>query len=471
MTRPAELWRWSAGEIAAAIRAREVSAREAAAACLGRIAAVNPRLNAVAAVLAGPALAAAARADEASARGEATGPLHGVPCTVKENIDVAGSATTNGASALAGAVAERDAPAVARLREAGAIVIGRTNMPDFGMRWHTASSLRGATRNPWSAARTPGGSSGGEAAALAAGLTPLGLGNDYGGSLRYPAQCCGVAALKPGFGRVASAARAGAPDPAPSGLLFAADGPMARRVADLRLALAAIAAPDARDPRWTPAPPPAPPGAAPPRVAVAADPGGLGVDAAVAAGVRRAADALADAGYAVEERDPPLVREAADAWARLADAELRSARGSALLAQVGGETRRFVDLTTGAAPPPDLDGYLEAHAARWRCAREWSLFLERWPLALGPVSAAQPFRPGDDTASGEGALAVRRGMRLTVIANLLGLPAAAVPAGLSDGLPQGVQLIARRGREDACLGAAQAIEDRLGALTPIDPRA
>ena len=191
MTLPADLWRAGAAQLAAAIRARETSAREAVEAHLARIEAVNPRLNAVTIVLAEQALAEAGRADEAIARGEETGPLHGVPCTVKENIEVVGTATTNGVPSLAEAYAERDAPAVERLREAGAIVIGRTNLPDLGMRWHTASSLRGVTSNPWDAGHTAGGSSGGEAAALASGMTPLGLGNDYGGSLRYPSQCCG----------------------------------------------------------------------------------------------------------------------------------------------------------------------------------------------------------------------------------------------------------------------------------------
>ena len=474
MTIAGEPWRASAGQLAAAIRSRELSAREAVEAQLQRIEAVNPRLNAITVVLAEEALAAATRADEASARDDDLGPLHGVPCTVKENIDVAGGVTSSGVLALAGAKAARDAPAVERLREAGAIVIGRTNMPDFGMRWHTASSLRGATRNPWDAERTPGGSSGGEAVALATGMTPLGLGNDYGGSLRYPSQCCGTAALKPGFGRIAMARPSGAPEPLPSGQLFAASGPMARRVADLRLALAALATPEPRDPRWTPDPLDGPSNGPSeeqlPRVAVVGDPGSLGVDEQVAAGVRRAAEALADAGYPVEEREPPLVREAAGVWARLADAELRSGLSAELLANCGAEALRFIELTTGASPEPDLPGYLTAHGERFRHAREWSLFLEAYPLILGPVSTAPPFVVGHDIEGGAQALGVRDSMRLTVIANLLGLPAVAVPVGLAAGLPQGVQLIGRRYREDRCLAAAQAIEDRIGVITPIEPQ-
>ena len=468
MTLPTEIWRASAGEIAAAIRAREVSSREAVEAHLERIEAVNPRLNAVTVVLAEQALAAAERADETVARGREVGPLHGVPCTVKENIDVAGTATTNGSPVLAESYAERDAPAVERLREAGAIVIGRTNLPDFGMRWHSASSLRGVTRNPWDAARTAGGSSGGEAAALASGMSPLGLGNDFGGSLRYPSQCCGTAALKPGFGRIATAPREGMPDPTPTGELFTVAGPMARHVADLRLAFAVLAAPDPRDPRLAPAPLEGPAGE-PPRIAFTTDPGGLGVDERVSEGVRRAADALADAGYSVEEEEPPLLREAAAVWGRLADAELQSA-GQALLEPLSGEARRFIELTTWASPEPTLAGYLETHSERFRCARAWSRWLGEGRLLLGPVSTAQPFEVGHDVAGEDEALGVRRSMRLTLVANLLGLPSVALPAGSAGGLPQGVQLIGPRYREDLCLAAAQAIEDRLGVITPIEPR-
>ncbi len=197
-----ELWRWSAADLAQAIRTKQTSSREVVQAHLGRIAAVNDSIRAVTAVLDESALAAADAADRAVAAGEPLGPLHGVPITVKENIDLTGSANTEGAVALKDAVPPVDAPHVAQMKAAGAIPIGRTNLPDFGLRWHTDNELHGATRNPWNPARTPGGSSGGEAAALATGMTPLGMGNDYGGSLRWPSQCCGTAAIRPSLGRV-----------------------------------------------------------------------------------------------------------------------------------------------------------------------------------------------------------------------------------------------------------------------------
>ena len=198
----APLWKYGASDLAEAIRARRTTSEEVVQAHLDRIEATNGSLNAVTVVFHDEALAAAREADRAIEAGAAVGPLHGVPITVKENIDLAGSATSHGLSGLAEARPSEDAPFVAQLRSAGAIPIGRTNLPDLGLRWHTDNELRGATRNPWDAARTPGGSSGGEAAALATGMTPLGLGNDYGGSVRWPSQCCGTVALKPSTGRI-----------------------------------------------------------------------------------------------------------------------------------------------------------------------------------------------------------------------------------------------------------------------------
>jgi amidase len=160
-------------------------------------------LNAVTLLLRDEALAAADSLDRAIKSGAPAPPLCGVPFTVKEGVAVGGSATTHGLQSRRQSIAPRDAPHVAELRAAGAIPIGRTNMPELGMRWHTDNALHGATRNPWAEDRTPGGSSGGEASAIAAGLAPLGLGTDGAGSLRWPAQCCGVAALKPSHGRIA----------------------------------------------------------------------------------------------------------------------------------------------------------------------------------------------------------------------------------------------------------------------------
>lgn len=463
-----EPWRLGAADLAAAIRSKKLSSREVVQSHLDRIAAVNPKLNAVTVTLAESALAAADAADHAVAAGGTLGPLHGVPFTVKENIDLAGSATTQGIVAMAEAVPPVDAPHIAQIRIAGAIPIGRTNLPDFGLRWHTDNELRGATKNPWDATRTPGGSSGGEAAALATGMSPLGIGNDLGGSLRWPSQCNGTAALKPTLGRIPDHSALAPADAPPSFQLMAVQGPMARHVRDLRLAFANMTGPDARDPWWTPAPLQGPPAAK--RVAVTFDPAGMGVDPRVAAGVRRAADALKAAGYQVDEVDPPMVAEALECWTGLVLTE--TAVGfMPILQQIGGkDANTFLNNTLALRPAADsLAAYSSLFAERVTIARAWAQFFELYPVVLGPVSCGQPFAVGEDLAP-EGGLAIRDHLRLVVALNLLGLPAAVVNAGVDGGLPQGVQLIADRYREDLCLDAAEAVETALGIATPIDPR-
>ena len=235
-----ELWRLSAGELAAGIKRKDFSSSGAVEAHLERIEAVNPRVNAVVRVLADEARRAAAEADRMVSAGQSLGPLHGVPFTIKENIDVAGLPTTWGVTALAGAVAPTDAPIVERMRSAGAIAIGRTNLPDMALRFDTDSTLHGRTRNPWNQIRTAAGSSGGEAAALATGMTPIGLGNDIGGSLRNPANACGVASIRPTQGRVPHGGLVPLEDLLLAAQLMHTDGPMARRVADVRLGLSII---------------------------------------------------------------------------------------------------------------------------------------------------------------------------------------------------------------------------------------
>jgi amidase len=245
-----ELWRMSATELAQAISSKQASSQEVIEAHLRRIEAVNTAVNAVTVVLAEQAVEAAKAADRAVADGDHLPPLHGVPFTVKGNIDLVGTPTTHGAKALVGAFPTQDAPVVERLKAAGAIPVGRTNLPTFALRWHTDSELYGLTINPWDRSRTAGASSAGEAAALATGMSPLGLGNDGLGSLRHPAQCCGISVLKPTLGRIPHATSI-EPVDAPIGVqLTDVQGPLARRVADLQAALEVLGAPSWRDP-WS----------------------------------------------------------------------------------------------------------------------------------------------------------------------------------------------------------------------------
>ncbi|HEU4368716.1 MAG TPA: amidase family protein [Methylomirabilota bacterium] len=464
-----ELWRWDAGALAAAIRTGQLSSREATRAVLGRLEAVNPKLNAVTVVLADHALAAADRADAAVRRGEPLGALHGVPVTIKENVDQEGAATTNGVVAFKDLTAATDSPAVANWRRAGAVIVGRTNTPAFSLRWHTDNELRGRTFNPWARERTPGGSSGGAAAAVASGIAPLAHGNDLGGSVRYPAYCCGIAGIRPTLGRV-PAYNATTLDERPVGVqLMSVQGPLARRVADVRLGLAAMSARDPRDPWWAPAPLEGPSAPRPIKVALTVDPAGLGVHPDVAAAVRNAGAALAAAGYAVEEVEPPDVAGAARCWTAIVMNETRHMTQPVLRQHGGGDLNRSLDFFLAATPDVDLAGYMKALASRSKHVRDWMLFLERYPLVVGPVSTEPPFEVGFDTTTATRAGEVFTAQRLLVAVNLLGLPAVAVPTGIAGGLPLGVQVIGGRYREDLCLDAAEVIEARHGLPTPIDP--
>jgi amidase len=465
-----ELWGWQACDLAEAIRARRVSSREAVASCLSRLDAVNPRINAVVDVMAEDALAAADRADQAVARGETLGALHGVPVTIKINVDVAGRPTTNGVVAFQERVAKDDSPPVANWRKAGAIVIGRTNVPPFSARFFTANALYGRTPNPWDASRTPGGSSGGAAAAVATGIGPLGHGNDRAGSVRYPAYACGVVGLRPTLGRIPTYDATTPDELSMTTQLTHTQGPLARSIRDLQLGFAAMAARDPRDPWYAPVASGLEPSREPVPVALFDECPGVGVEPAVAAALRTAAGWLEEAGYRVERATPPRFEEAARLFFTLVRSEERSSTTSAIDRLGDDELRRARASTMAYASELDYDGYIKAFARRASILREWMLFFERYPLLLMPVSCERAW-PADYDQRGDKAVAHMMTAHHPMLAvSTLGLPGLAVPTGLADGLPVGIQLVASRFREDLCLGAGAAIEARCPPLTPIDPR-
>ena len=309
-----DIWRWSAARIAGAIRDREISAQEALASCLARISQVNPKLNAVTVDLSNSARRAARSADEAVARGDPLGPLHGVPVTIKENVDQEGCATTNGVVGFQNIIAKSDSPIVANWKRAGAIIAGRTNTPAFS----------GRTYSPWSKAHTPGGSSGGASASVAAGMTPIAHGNDIAGSVRFPAYCCGLAGIRPSFGRVPAYNPTQTAERSMSSQLMSVQGLLGRSVADIRLGLAAMAGRDVRDPWWSPVPLAGP--AVQKRVAIvteASDLGGVNLHPHVAAAIRQAAAWLADAGYEIIGDRTPGFTRAKELWFEMQMPEFR----------------------------------------------------------------------------------------------------------------------------------------------------
>ena len=463
-----EIWQNSATQIATNIRNKKVTSRQVVEAHLQRISEVNPKINAIVRVLADEALAGADLADAAVRAGAKLGPLHGVPMTVKENIDIAGYPTTQGVAALAEAIPPADSPTVERIKAAGAIVIGRTNLPDLGLRIHTDSSLYGRTKNPWKSDRTAGGSSGGEGAALASGMSPLGLGNDIGGSLRNPAHCCGIASIKPTQGVVPDASFFPIEDAVLSSQLMLIQGVMARTITDVRLGLSVVAGQHSRDPISVPAVLTDLKPGEKVRVAVMPTPPGGSTHAGVADVVRKTADALSNAGHDVVEATPPDFELACQVWRTQLFGELELQRE--LLEMVMGEGgRKFVELTTMNSAKVDFAAWANAQVQRNGLGRRWGQWFDSYQVLLSPTWTQPPFVYDFDINSEAGALATVELMRPVLPANLLGLPAVVVPGGMADSLPVGVQVIGARYTDLRCLALAEQIESACGLSTPIDP--
>ena len=465
MTTPA-IWQWSAVQTATAVKTGQVSAEAVVEAHLARMRAANPALNAVVVDLSDQALGEAHAADAAQARGGALGPLHGVPVTIKINLDVTGQANSNGVVGFKDLIAPGDSPVVSNLRGAGAIVIGMTNTPEFSMRWFTDNPLHGLTRNPWDPAITCGGSSGGAGASVAAGIACIAHGNDIGGSLRWPAACNGVSTIKPTQGRIPAYNPSATAERPLIAQLMSCQGPLAREITDVRLGLEVMSRRDPRDPWWVPAPltGPAPP--RPIKVAVARVPDDMTIDPEIRGLIDRAAGYLSDAGYAVEETEIPDISTAWRLWCDLISTEIATLQLEQMRALGSGSFSQALDGMLGLANILDGEGYMRAVSRRTGVLREWMLFLEDWPVILAPCSV-QPTPPVNADLSGEERL--RRlflnDFRYISAINVLGLPSVVTPIGLAAGCPSGAQLIASRYREDLALDAAAAIEARVGVMS------
>jgi amidase len=459
-----ELWQLSACEVAEGIRRRAYSCREVMASVVGRIRARNPQLNAIVYDYTEEALAEAARADQDLAQDRVRGPLHGVPVTIKENVDQRGKPTPNGLPAFEKIIAPDDAPLVRNLREAGAVIVGRTNTPELSMRATTDNPLHGRTLNPWHPEASPGGSSGGAGAAAAAGFGPIHHGNDIGGSLRFPAFACGVATVKPTPGRIPAWNPSATAERGLLAQLMSVQGAICREVRDVRLATEIMARRDARDPWWAPVPFQGEPVARPVRVAFTRNPHGYPIHPEITAALRRVAGWLGEAGYAVEEVEPPPITEPARAWFAVAVAEMRvflfpAARehGSPTIQTIFGWYEQMTDVV-------DPAGYMLGVAERTRMTRAWSVFLEQYPLVLTPFLMRPTFSWNYDARG----FAETRDLFDAAIysygVNYLGLPAGVVPVGLVEGLPAGVQIVGRRFREDLILDAMAVVEGQAGVL-------
>ena len=459
-----DLWRLSAAEIASLIRSKKVSAKEAATAALARLDAVNPKINAVVDHRPEDVLAQAAAVDAAIGRGEDAGPLGGVPVTVKVNIDQEGFATTNGLKLQRDAIAKSNNPVIDNLRKSGAVILGRTNCPAFSYRWFTTNLIHGDTRNPRDPSITPGGSSGGAGAAVAAGIGHIAHGTDIAGSIRYPAYACGVHGLRPTVGRIA-AFNAALPERPIGPQISAVSGPLARTIGDIRIALAAMSAKDYRDPWWVPAPLEGP--AVPKRVAMCLNPDGLDPVPEVKAAVADAGKRLARAGWIVEEiANTPSLREAADLQTKLWLGDGYEAQLEA--AEREGDPGALACLRGNRAKvhPFDLSKALTRRAT---LTREWLAFFENYAVLLMPVSGELPFPDQLDRKDEASFARVWHAQLPQIAIPFMGLPGLTVSTGLVGCIPVGVQLVSGRYREDLCLAAGEAIEAGGTPSAAIDP--
>jgi amidase len=455
-----------AHRLAAMLKAKEVSSVELVDACIERIESANRGLNAIVTLVEDRAAREAEASDRRLAAGTDVRPLEGLPITIKDSIITEGVRSTWGTKMFEHHVATYDAPTVARLRAAGAIVICKSNTPEMTLDYDCDNPLFGATNNPWDASRVPGGSSGGEAAALAVGMAPLGMGSDYGGSIRVPSHFCGVAGLKPSWGTIPLSGHM-SPGPAspPPIAHMATIGPMARYVDDLALAYNIVKGPHPSSPYTVPTPEARPESVDIKKLRCAVFTAALDVPVAsdIRAAVERAAKALQKLGVPVDEAKPPIDDGPGIWW------EYAMADGNKLMLEMLGDhaagtrerLKRMLATPDGEKSASDFFKIAFRRDA-WRV--EVAEFMERYPIVIGPPFCSTAFKHGafDVDIDGE-SYSLYRANWPVLWGNCAGLPGAVVPAGLDrNKLPMGVQINGRAFGEESVLAIARAVERELG---------
>jgi Asp-tRNA(Asn)/Glu-tRNA(Gln) amidotransferase A subunit family amidase len=457
----------SAVEMAQQIREKKISPIDLAEAHLEKIARLNPKLNAFVHVDAERVRREALDAENAVMSGMGVGPLHGVPISIKSSLEVSGFRCESGTRLRSDFIAAKDAPLVARLRDAGAIILGVTNTPEFLMAWETDNLLYGRTNSPWDIDRTPGGSSGGEAAAIAAGMSAGGVGSDGGGSIRVPAHFSGICGLKPTPGRIPSTGHF----PASGGpfALIGVVGPMARTVADVRVLFEVMQGPDDGDPCAAPVPLrwPNEDEARKLRIGYFEDDGRTPVTAETRAAVCAGAAALQRAGFQVERFRPAGLEEARQLWRKFfvkVGGMLIGPMFRERASDISPILRQFLEWSEAE---PDLadESMLSAWIRRDTLRCEFLARMRNYPILLCPAAAVPAFRHGERSWTiDDKTVNYLDAWSYTEWFNLLGNPAAVVPVGHSaEGLPIGVQIVGRPWEEEQVLAVAAALEKECGA--------
>src|SRR3989441_5744285 len=456
-------------QMAEQIRHRKISPVELVEAHLRKIKKLNPVLNAFVQVDAEGAFRQAREAEVAVRRGAKLGALHGVPVSIKSSIEVAGFRCEAGTKLRQGTVASQDAPLVSRLRDAGAIILGTTNTPELLMAWETDNLLYGRTNNPWDLTRTPGGSSGGEAAAITSGMSAAGVGSDGGGSIRVPAHFSGICGPKPTPGRIPATGHF--PNSVGPFALIGVVGPMARTARDLRILFEVMAGPDDGDVCAAPVPFRAVQEAELRRVRVGyfEDDGITPVTPETRAAVRAAAQALEQQGFNVQPFRPEGLEDMRHLWwtffgrtGRLLLDPMLEGHESELTPIL----KEFIEVVA-AEPPLTLERLLHTWLERDQCRTRLLMQMRQFPVLLCPVCSIPAFRHGERAWKVDGqSVGYLDAMRYAQWVNLTGNPAAVVPAGRPpEGLPIGVQIVGRPHEEEVILAIAEKIESALGGRT------
>lgn len=457
----------SAVEMARQIREKKISPVELVEAHLDKVQRLNPKLNAYVQIDPERVRIEAGRAEASLASKVTLGPLHGVPISIKSSLDVAGMRCESGTRLRAGYIAKSDAPLVSRLRQAGAIILGVTNTPELLMAWETDNLLYGRTNSPWDLARTPGGSSGGEAAAIAAGMSAGGVGSDGGGSIRVPAHFSGICGLKPTPGRIPSTGHF--PESGGPFALIGVVGPMARTVGDLKLLFEVMQGPDDGDTCAAPVPIRWPDDSETRKLSIGyfEDDGRTPVTPEIRRAIRTATEALSRAGFQVEPFRPEGLEEARELWRKFFVKtggivinpmfQGRESDLSPILKQFLGWADR--------EPAMEGDAFLQAWFARDALRAKFLPQMQRFPILLCPPAAVPAFRHGERTWTIDGSsVQYLDAWSYTEWFNLLGNPAAVVPVSQSqEGLPIGVQIVGRPWEEEQVLSVAAFVERECGA--------
>ncbi len=462
-----DFWKLNGYEISNLLNKKEVSATEICNNLITHIENTNPKINAIVVETYEDAKKQAKILDKKIKEGQKTGLLAGVPTTIKVNTDQSGYPSTNGLRIQKDLIAKKDSPVVKNLRNSDALMFGKTNTPAFSIHWFTRNSLHGHTLNPHNKNITPGGSSGGAAAATAAGMGAIGHGTDIAGSIRYPAYACGIHGLRPSIGRVPMINYT-TPDRHIGGQIMAVSGPLARSIKDLELALKAMSMENYDDPWWTPLPFSLP--MTEKKIALLKKIEGLKIDPIISAELDIVAKRLEDLGWVIEEPKAPNFQEAAKFQATLWLGEFRRTGGEAITKENDPDSNFIYSQMSRRCPETNLEKFMDSLQQRARISREWNKFFDQYPIILCPITGDIPFPDLKDLESEESFDLVFDSMLPQIAPPYMGLPGLSFATSQTkQKIPLGVQFISRKFREDLLLNVGYDLEKYYPKIEPVLP--